>query len=72
MPPVFVIDRPARTAVCLLAAVTLVICALFGARELAADGRLAESTVRSAFCTAGTSDAEIYKYREMYDRLTEW
>ena len=71
MRPVFVIDRPARLAICLLTVVTLGICAFFGAREIVSDRRLAESIVRSAFCTAEISDAEIYKYREIYDFLTE-
>ena len=71
MKPVFVIDRPARIAVCLLTVVTLGICAFFGVRELVSDRRLSENIVRSAFCTAEISDAEIYKYREIYDGLME-
>ena len=64
-------DRPARLAVCLFALSVLALCAFFGARDHLDDRRFADSVVRSAFCTAGTSDAELYKYRELYDTITE-
>lgn len=64
-------DKPARLALCFLAIAALASGAFFSSRQHFFDRQFAENLVKSAFCTADTSDSEIYKYREIYNALTE-